>query len=189
TFTYGYQYADPAVRIGRTYTSENIKQGVPFNNSGGYSNPEVDKLFAEGATEVDENKRREIYARIQSILYEDLPVLWLMEMKFVTITNVRVHDLIKTGTGVVSSFSDAYYEYPSPSRMRSSRRDMRMIRIATLGPPGSNHEKATKAYLRFHDLPGAEVSYFETYTQALEMLRSGEIDFFTQVCAHPEVAI
>jgi hypothetical protein len=63
------------------------------------------------------------------------------------------------------------------------------MRIATLGPAGSNHEKATRAYLRFHGLTDAELSFFETYSQALEMLRSGKIDFFTQVCAHPEVAI
>ena len=63
------------------------------------------------------------------------------------------------------------------------------MRIATLGPAGSNHEKAARAYLRFHGLADAELSYFETYSQALEMLRGGSIDFFTQVCAHPEVAI
>ncbi|OJU03912.1 MAG: hypothetical protein BGN87_24530 [Rhizobiales bacterium 65-79] len=64
-----------------------------------------------------------------------------------------------------------------------------MMRIATLGPAGSNHEKATRAYLRFHGLPHAELSFFETYSEALELLRGGKIDFFTQVCAHPEVAI
>jgi hypothetical protein len=64
-----------------------------------------------------------------------------------------------------------------------------MMRIATLGPAGSNHEKATRAYLRFHGLSDAGLSFFETYSEALELLRSGKIDFFTQVCAHPEVAI
>ncbi|MGN6772527.1 MAG: ABC transporter substrate-binding protein [Rhizobiaceae bacterium] len=108
TFTYGYQYADPAVRVGRTYTSDNIKKGVPFSNESGYSNPEIDKLFAEGAKEVDPAKRQEIYSKIQHILYDDLPVLWIMEMKFVTVTNVRVHDLVTGGTGVVSSFANAY---------------------------------------------------------------------------------
>ncbi len=63
------------------------------------------------------------------------------------------------------------------------------MRFATLGPAGSNHEKATRTYLRFHGLTDAELSYFETYSQALDMLRGGDVDFFTQVCAHPEVAI
>jgi hypothetical protein len=63
------------------------------------------------------------------------------------------------------------------------------MRFATLGPAGSNHEKATRIYLRFHGLTDAELSYFETYSQALDMLRGGDVDFFTQVCAHPEVAI
>lgn len=110
TFTYGYQYADPAVRIGRTYTTDNIKQGVPFNNSSGYSNPEIDKLFDDGAKEADPARRAEIYSKIQHVLYDDLPVLWIMEMKFMTVTNARVHDLVTGGTGVVSSFAGAYVD-------------------------------------------------------------------------------
>ena len=42
-----------------------------------YSNPEVDRLFAEGRRELDRGKRAEKYGRIQEILYEDQPYTWL----------------------------------------------------------------------------------------------------------------
>ena len=42
----------PATGVARSYVSSNIAKGNPFGNVGGYSNPEVDKLFAEdGAIE------------------------------------------------------------------------------------------------------------------------------------------
>ena len=40
-------------------------------------NPEVDRLFVEGRTEVDRAKRAEKYARIQELLWEDQPYTWL----------------------------------------------------------------------------------------------------------------
>lgn len=40
-----------------------------------YSNPEVDRLLAEGARESDQSKRREIYLAVQTLLRDDLAVL------------------------------------------------------------------------------------------------------------------
>ena len=48
-FTYLYQYGDPALGVGRNYVSSQIVKGSPFNNVEGYSNPEIDQLFADGA--------------------------------------------------------------------------------------------------------------------------------------------
>ena len=48
-----------------------------MRNYCGYSNPEVDRLFAEGRRELDRSRRAEKYARIQEILYEDQPYTWL----------------------------------------------------------------------------------------------------------------
>jgi peptide/nickel transport system substrate-binding protein len=58
-------------------SSENIwATGAP-RNFVSYSNPEVDRLFAEGRRELDRSKRAVKYARIQEILYEDQPYTWL----------------------------------------------------------------------------------------------------------------
>ncbi|MFM8578084.1 MAG: peptide-binding protein [Planctomycetaceae bacterium] len=58
-------------------TSENIWATGAGRNFVNYSNPEVDRLFAEGRRELDREKRATIYARIQEILYEDQPYTWL----------------------------------------------------------------------------------------------------------------
>jgi peptide/nickel transport system substrate-binding protein len=58
-------------------TSENIWATDAGRNFGSYSNPEVDRLFVEGRTEVDRAKRAEKYARIHELLWEDQPYTWL----------------------------------------------------------------------------------------------------------------
>ncbi len=58
-------------------TSENLWKTGEMRNYSGYSNPEVDRLFAEGRRELDRAKRAEKYARIQELLYEDQPYTWL----------------------------------------------------------------------------------------------------------------
>ena len=67
-FTYLYQYGDPALGVGRNYVSSQIAKGSPFNNVEGYSNPEIDKLFADGAVAFPDAARGEIYAKAQKIL-------------------------------------------------------------------------------------------------------------------------
>ncbi|HUY87649.1 MAG TPA: peptide-binding protein [Pirellulales bacterium] len=58
-------------------TLDNIwKTGEP-RNFGGYSNPEVDRLFDEGKKEFDRQKRAEIYAKIDELIYADQPYTWL----------------------------------------------------------------------------------------------------------------
>ncbi len=62
------------------------------------------------------------------------------------------------------------------------------MKIATLGPAGSNHDVNTRRYIAFHALQGAEVVYIEDFIEAVEMMRRGEIDLMIQVCAHHHVA-
>ena len=58
-------------------TAENIWATGAGRNFGSYSNPEVDRLFVEGRTEIDRSKRGEKYARIHELLWEDQPYTWL----------------------------------------------------------------------------------------------------------------
>ena len=58
-------------------SSENIWVTGAGRNFVSYSNPEVDRLFAEGRRELDRSKRAEKYGRIQEILYDDQPYTWL----------------------------------------------------------------------------------------------------------------
>ncbi|MBR0991632.1 ABC transporter substrate-binding protein [Bradyrhizobium japonicum] len=109
-FTYLYQYGDPALGVGRNYISSNIAKGQVFNNVEGYSNPEIDKLFADGAVATPDSKRKEIYEKAQKILVEDVPVAWMLELQFPTITRCKVKNLITTGIGVNDGFKDAWLD-------------------------------------------------------------------------------
>lgn len=57
-------------------------QGPAGYNWGYYSNPEVDKLLAAGASEPDEAKRMEIYARAQELIAEESPAIFLYEKNY-----------------------------------------------------------------------------------------------------------
>ncbi|MEY9124987.1 peptide/nickel transport system substrate-binding protein [Bradyrhizobium yuanmingense] len=109
-FTYLYQYGDPALGVGRNYISSNIAKGQMFNNVEGYSNAEIDKLFAEGAVATPDSKRKEIYEKAQKILVEDVPVAWMLELQFPTIMRCKVKNLITTGIGVNDGFKDAWLD-------------------------------------------------------------------------------
>ncbi|MCF3981536.1 ABC transporter substrate-binding protein, partial [Pseudomonas aeruginosa] len=58
SFNFLYQLGDPATGVARSYVSTNIAKGNPFANVGGYSNPEVDKLFADAAIAATDKERQ-----------------------------------------------------------------------------------------------------------------------------------
>ena len=103
-----YQYGDPALGVARSYISSNIRKGILFSNTSGYSNPEVDRLFEEAAVARDDATRQALYSRVQKILVEDVAVAWLTELDFPTFTDKRIKDLVVTGSGVNDTFARAY---------------------------------------------------------------------------------
>jgi peptide/nickel transport system substrate-binding protein len=62
---------------GRKYKTDSI--GKPSENAAGYSNPTIDKLFNTVLYESKRNKRKQLFWRIQEILVEDLPYIWLYQ--------------------------------------------------------------------------------------------------------------
>lgn len=59
-------------------------------NRGRYSNPEVDRLFEQARTQMDQEKRAALYRQAQRILAEDLPYLPLWHERNVAIVSNRV---------------------------------------------------------------------------------------------------
>jgi peptide/nickel transport system substrate-binding protein len=58
-------------------TSDNLWVTGQNRNYANYSNPEVDRLFADGRRELDRDKRGAIYARIGEQIYADQPYTFL----------------------------------------------------------------------------------------------------------------
>ena len=69
---------DPEIGFRRTLASDAIGP-VPFSNGAGFSDPEVDALFARAVETVELDARGAIYAEIQAIAARELPYWWLVE--------------------------------------------------------------------------------------------------------------
>lgn len=110
TMNFLYQLGDPAIGVARSYISSNIVRGNPFGNVGGYSNEQVDELFAEAAIAATDEDRQAAYTSVQQILTEELPVLWLLEMEQPTIYRCDIQDLVTTALGVNDGFREAWRE-------------------------------------------------------------------------------
>lgn len=104
-----YQNADPAIGVARNYISSNIRKGVLFTNTQGYENPEVDRLFEEAAVQTSDDARQERYSKVQRILVDEVPVLWMTEQRYPTLYDKRINDLVIGSTGVHGNFANARY--------------------------------------------------------------------------------
>lgn len=71
---------DPELGVARFYVSSAI--GKAYSNYGAYSNPEVDKLFAEGAAASDKAQRAKFYFQVETILAKALPAIPYYEYLF-----------------------------------------------------------------------------------------------------------
>ena len=69
---------DPAIGVSRLYVCDNIKNQA-YTNTSGYCNEKVDAIFAEAAVEADIDKRTALYAEVQDILLQEMPMLWLFD--------------------------------------------------------------------------------------------------------------
>jgi peptide/nickel transport system substrate-binding protein len=67
---------DPDIGVERLYNTNNIlTPPAIFTNNSAYSNPELDKLFDQQRVQLDFAKRKEIYDKIQEIIWDAMVVL------------------------------------------------------------------------------------------------------------------
>lgn len=102
-----YNYPDPTIGVQRTYMSTNRKH-IVWSNTEGYSNPEVDRLFEEAAHERDSAKRKALYAKVQMILSQDLPVYWLNVIPYATVHNQRMQNQPLTIWGAMAPWDEVW---------------------------------------------------------------------------------
>ncbi|ADM27496.1 extracellular solute-binding protein family 5 [Ignisphaera aggregans DSM 17230] len=73
----------------------------------GYANPEVDRLIEEGAIELDQTKRAEIYGEVQRILAEDVPYIPLLQGKLLMVTQKNIEG-VKLGPTLLFYYWTVY---------------------------------------------------------------------------------
>jgi peptide/nickel transport system substrate-binding protein len=69
------------------------------HNRGFYSNPQVDALISQARSELNQERRREIYFKVQEILNRDLPYIHLWYLDNVLVHTARVCNLQLTPSG------------------------------------------------------------------------------------------
>jgi len=97
--------SDPTIGSQRFFLTSAIKQGTPFVNASGYSNPEMDEVLNQAAVEPDAEKRKALFNRFQQIAMTDLPVLPLARPIMVTVASANVHDFITGPEGIRRNFA------------------------------------------------------------------------------------
>lgn len=107
---YFYQLPDPVLGVHRQYGTDQIRKGTHFVNSARYSNPELDKLLAAGMVEANAAKRNAIYKNVQKILAEEMPVVNLFELQFLTVYNTKLKGATNSAMGAYGSFAEAWID-------------------------------------------------------------------------------
>ncbi len=71
--------------------------------------------------------------------------------------------------------------------MTTAQEERERVTIVTLGPTGTCHERAIRAYMAFQGVEDFEVEFIADFLDGLEMIRGRESAFLVQCSAHPKV--
>jgi peptide/nickel transport system substrate-binding protein len=100
--------ADPVIGVHRLYHSKMIKAGTVFVNDTGWSSKETDDLMDKATVEVDPKRRAELYHQFQKDVVEASPIVFVMELDFVTVYNKKVQGWLVSPLGLYASFDQAW---------------------------------------------------------------------------------
>jgi peptide/nickel transport system substrate-binding protein len=84
------------------------QSGPEQMNRTGYANPEVDRLLEHGRSSCDRKDRVQYYHRIQEILAEDLPMLFLYFKDELPVVSSRVQGIKVAPAGILYNFTEWY---------------------------------------------------------------------------------
>lgn len=104
-----FNWGDPVIGVQRMFMSTNIKHYV-WTNTAGYANPEVDRILDKAAREVDIEKRKALYARFQQIVADDLPLYFIQETIYHTVTNKKLLGQKSSVWGGIGPADTVYWE-------------------------------------------------------------------------------
>jgi peptide/nickel transport system substrate-binding protein len=100
--------ADPVIGVHRLYHSKSIKAGTVFVNGTRWSSPETDTLMDEATVETDPKKRSAIYHDFQKKIVDASPIVFVLELDFVTVYSKKLEGWLVSPLGLYSSFDQAW---------------------------------------------------------------------------------
>ena len=103
-----HQYrGDPAVSTTVWYRSGSPK-GAPWTNQWGWQSDVVDKLIDDAASELDPDKRKQLYADWVKVINEELPIWMITERQFMAATSKQVQNQHTTPRWDSSDWHDTW---------------------------------------------------------------------------------
>jgi peptide/nickel transport system substrate-binding protein len=84
------------------------QRGPDQMNRTGYANPEVDALLEAGRLSCMQSERVHYYHRIQEILAEDLPMIFLYYRDALPVVSSRIHGVSAAPAGILHNFTEWY---------------------------------------------------------------------------------
>ena len=91
-------------------TTDGILKGAAFRNANGYSNPKLDELVEDLATETDPKRRVSLAHQFQQVLARDLPITSMVELTPVTIARADVRNHSNSADYLGESWSDIWLD-------------------------------------------------------------------------------
>ncbi|ORE93571.1 extracellular solute-binding protein [Stappia sp. 22II-S9-Z10] len=101
--------SDPAVST-TVWLRSGQPEGSPWTNQFGWQSDEVDQLIDAAASELDPEKRAEMYHELQRLSMEELPVIFAIEHPFISVTNKVLKNHHNTPRWNSSSWYDLWID-------------------------------------------------------------------------------
>lgn len=114
TYNFIFQIGDPYLTNAYLYRTDYILKTSPFANVGGYSNPEVDRLWNQVADTAEGPERQKLYGQLERVLNDELPIAPIFEMRYPTLFHKQVHNLLRTATSLNEDYESVYLDAPAP---------------------------------------------------------------------------
>ena len=102
-----FNWGDPIIGVHRTYLSTNIKP-IVWTNTQSYANPKVDELLNTAGGLIDPTQRKAYYATFQKIVTDELPIEFINQVPYHTITSKKVGNVPTTIWGPLSPLDEVY---------------------------------------------------------------------------------
>lgn len=99
--------SDPAVST-MVWLRSGQPEGTPWTNQFGWQSDEIDQMIDDAASELDSEKRAEMYHEIQRRNQEILPVMFAIEHPFISVTNKKLRNHHNTPRWNSSSWYDLW---------------------------------------------------------------------------------
>ena len=104
-----WNYPDPVIGVHRIYLCANIRKMV-WSNTQGYCNERVDALLREAGSSVDFHRRKALYEEFQRIVNEELPLYFIHEEPYVTVSHRTVMDPPETVWGPMQPLDQVWLD-------------------------------------------------------------------------------